>query len=299
MHLSYTISLLPLAVQAANIVSTNDDGWAEMNIRTLYDTLTSSGNSVVLSAPAENKSGSDSLEATPTTVTDGCEYSSCPSDSPAYGHNSTKERLNYVNSYPVTAMKYGVQNLSTTYFDGLPDLLVSGPNVGSNLGIVTLFAGTIGAASAAADQLGVPGIAFSGATGSQTGWDVATPDYALIYADLATNVTNTLIEAGKPYLPTGTWLNVNFPAAGSGTSCTSASDFKFVLSRIHTATVFSGVDVVTCGDGDRLPTEASVAGTDGCYASISLGLAHNKLDATAAAQGDVLASLSKILSCLP
>lgn len=232
-------------------------------------------------------------------MTDGCEYSSCPSDSPAYGYNSTNKRLNYVNSYPVTAMKYGVQNLSSTYFDGLPDLVVSGPNVGTNLGVVTLFAGTVGAASAAADQLGVPGIAFSGATGSQTGWDIATPAYALIYADLATNVTNTLIEAGTPLLPTGTWLNVNFPAAGSGTSCTSAGDFKFVLSRIYTATVVSGVDVVTCGNDGRLPTETTVVGTDGCYASISVGLAHNKLDATAAAQGDVLASLSKILSCLP
>lgn len=61
MRLSSTLSLLPLAVQAANIVSTNDDGWAEINIRTLYNTLTSSGNSVVLSAPAENKSGSGQL----------------------------------------------------------------------------------------------------------------------------------------------------------------------------------------------------------------------------------------------
>ena len=47
---------LPLA-HAVNIVSSNDDGWAEINIRTLYDSLTSAGHAVVLSAPAENESG--------------------------------------------------------------------------------------------------------------------------------------------------------------------------------------------------------------------------------------------------
>lgn len=51
------LSLLPLAARAVNIVSSNDDGWAESNIRALYDSLTAAGNSVVLSAPADNQSG--------------------------------------------------------------------------------------------------------------------------------------------------------------------------------------------------------------------------------------------------
>lgn len=42
---------------AINIVSSNDDGWAEVNIRTFYDVLTAGGHSVVVSAPAENQSG--------------------------------------------------------------------------------------------------------------------------------------------------------------------------------------------------------------------------------------------------
>lgn len=52
------LCLLSLTARAANIVSTNDDGWAEVNIRTLYSALTDAGQSVVLSAPAENESGS-------------------------------------------------------------------------------------------------------------------------------------------------------------------------------------------------------------------------------------------------
>lgn len=240
-----------------------------------------------------------SLEGTPTTVTNGCEFSSCPSGSPAYGSNSSQPRLNYVNSYPVTAMKYGVQTISQTYFGKTPDLVVSGPNVGTNLGVVTLLSGTVGAASAAADQLDVPGLAFSGSTGTQTAWNVATPDYALLYADLAANVTAAVVKAGAPYLPSNTFLNVNFPAAGAGTSCTKTADFKFVLSRIYTASIISGKDVVTCGNGGRLPTETVVVGTSGCYASVSVGLANNKLDANASEQAVVLAKLSSILSCLP
>ena len=50
-------TLLPFA-HAANIVISNDDGWAEINIRQFYEALTSTGNSAVISAPAENKSGS-------------------------------------------------------------------------------------------------------------------------------------------------------------------------------------------------------------------------------------------------
>ena len=55
-----------------------------------------------------------------------------------------------MNSYPVTAMKYGAQKLAPKYFGGAPDLVVSGPNVGSNLGLVNFFSGTVGAASAVA-----------------------------------------------------------------------------------------------------------------------------------------------------
>ena len=51
------VAILPFA-QAANIILSNDDGWAEINIRQFYEALTSTGNSVVISAPAENESGS-------------------------------------------------------------------------------------------------------------------------------------------------------------------------------------------------------------------------------------------------
>lgn len=196
-----------------------------------------------------------------------------------------------------------MQNLSLTYFSNkAPDLVVAGPNVGSNLGLVTLFSGTVGVASAAASQLHVPGIAFSGATGKQTAWDVVpVPDYSTLYVALATKVTTALIEGGPaPYLPGNVYVNVNFPAAGKGTGCQSRDDFKFVLSRIFTATLVSGEDVVTCGNGGRLPTETEVVGMKGgCYVSVSVGKADTKVDASAVQQGIVLERLGSILTCLP
>lgn len=56
MRPSILLGVLPLA-QAVRIVQSNDDGWAEINIRTLFDDLNAAGHNVILSAPAEQKSG--------------------------------------------------------------------------------------------------------------------------------------------------------------------------------------------------------------------------------------------------
>ncbi|KAE8342725.1 hypothetical protein BDV24DRAFT_130267 [Aspergillus arachidicola] len=295
MHFPLTLAVLPLAAQAVNIISANDDGWAEINIRTLYDTLTADGHSVVISAPAENKSGTGSSDADPTVLTEACEFDSCPEGSPAVGNNATQPRWNYVNSYPVTSIKYGIQNLSTTYFNGNPDLAVTGPNVGANLGVANAISGTVGAACYAAHDAGIPAIAFSGSSGSATAWDDPTPEYATIYAQLATKVVDQVVAAGTPYLPADVYLNVNFPKVDD---CASVDDYKFVLSRIYTAVpLISGDDVETCNNSKRLPTETTVTDS-GCYVSISVGNASNKRDANATVQGEVLNKLGDFLTCL-
>lgn len=45
------------------------------------------------------------------------------------GHNVSEPRLNYVNSYPATSMKYGIKSITPDFFKGPPDLAVAGPNV--------------------------------------------------------------------------------------------------------------------------------------------------------------------------
>ncbi|KXS94289.1 hypothetical protein AC578_6792 [Pseudocercospora eumusae] len=290
--------LLPATASAINIIQSNDDGWAEINIRELYSQLTNAGFSSIISAPADNESGTGSADTPPTPVgKNGCEFLSCAPNSPPTGKNESMPRWNYVNSYPVTSIRYGIETLSPKFFGGagLPDLAVTGFNVGTNLGIVTQFSGTVGAAVEAA-KAGVPAIAFSGSTGSQTAWNAPMGEYVKIYAELSTNVTKTLTETSRPWLPEDTWLNVNFPAVSE--TCKCAADFKFVLSRIYPKVPIVGApDVETCGSDD-LPTERTVVGTEGCYASISVGEL-NKTDAGEKEQAIVLEKLKSILSCLP
>lgn len=204
-----------------------------------------------------------------------------------------------VNSYPATAITYGINTLAETYFGAPPDIALTGPNVGANTGVATFISGTVGAA-VAATNLGISALAFSGASGDQVGWNTATELYQTLYSELSLKITNAIVAGGAPYLPDGTWLNVNFPEAGDGTSCTSVDDFEFVLSRIYSAVVLvSSADVVTCSNGGRLPTETTVVNTNGCYVSLSLGKASNKRDASAAQQEVVLDRLGSLLTCLP
>ncbi|MCJ1234146.1 hypothetical protein MMC14_002104 [Varicellaria rhodocarpa] len=292
------LGLLPLVAHCTNVILSNDDGWAEINIRTFYNALTCAGHSVVLSAPAENESGTGSLDFPAKPLTRACEFNSCPSGSPAEGYNASMPRFNYVNSYPVTAMRYGIQTLSPTFFGAAtPDIAVAGFNVGANLGLAALGSGTVGAATAAAKE-GIPAIAFSGTTGVQTAWTAPLETYMTVYATLSATITQALVATGKPYLPTNTWLNVNYPAV-NGSTCASAADFKFVLSRINAALPGAAPDVQTCGS-TRLPTETTVVSTKGgCYASVSVGVATTKVDASAAQQGVVLGKLKGMLACLP
>lgn len=83
---------------ALNVVVGNDDGWAEKNVRVFYDDLTAAGYDVIVSSPAENQSGTGSLTSTPRVVTDGCEFSSCPAGSPAYGNNASEPQLNCMST---------------------------------------------------------------------------------------------------------------------------------------------------------------------------------------------------------
>ncbi|KAF2468558.1 sure-like protein [Lindgomyces ingoldianus] len=291
------LAILPFT-QAARVIQSNDDGWAEINIRTFYEALTDAGHDVVLSAPAENQSGRGSSDAAPGVVdSDGCEFSSCAGGSPPTGSNSSDPRLNYVNSFPVTSIKAGIDTTAPKFFDGAkPEIALTGPNVGSNVAIQVPFSGTVGAAVYAAKNAGIPSIAFSGSTGEQTAWNKPTPLYSQIYADLALNITSTVLASGMPYLPASAWLNVNFPAVSS-TKCNTVNQFKFILTRIYSG-VFSPKDVTWCGT-DRLPTELSVVTREGCYVTISMGDADDKTDINDERQTQILTKLKPILSCLP
>lgn len=312
------ITLLPtLGVQGIRIIHSNDDGWAELYTRSFYDALVSSGHDVVLSAPAENKSGSGTLSitymhhliTTRALTSSGsldldpwprllpCQYNSCPANSGRTGRNESSPRLNWVNSFPVTSIRYGINEIAPQFWNGqLPELAVTGPNVGSNIYLADHISGTVGAATYAAKKAKIPAIAFSGKSTGTLAWNTSpVPQRSLVYADLAANLTNAVISSGKPYLPEDVFLNVNFPEVSE--SCNSPGKFKWVLSRVNLG-VFSEDDVEWCGS-KRLPSELEVTAKSGCYISVSVVDANDKTTAPAEKQAIVLQKLQHMLTCLP
>ncbi|KZS96820.1 sure-like protein [Sistotremastrum niveocremeum HHB9708] len=278
------------------VVLTNDDGWAEANIRAQYTTLTEGGYEVVLSAPAQDQSGTGSLDLPPTPLLEPCEYNTCVIGSPATGYNASEPQLNYVNSFPVTSVKFGIQTLAPKFFSGSPpDIVVSGPNVGANTGISVLGSGTVGAACEAAKE-DIPAIAFSGTAKTRHSYtELVAGDSSFIYSSLALSLIDILIATPKPFLPPNTILNVNFPNVTA--QCASEGNFEFVLSRAF-PTLIPGFDLNICNT-NTLPTESSVVGnSDGCFASISVLDARTKLDAGKSAQTFVYSKLGPLLKCL-
>ncbi|KAI1388367.1 sure-like protein [Hypoxylon trugodes] len=297
MRAQFLLSALPiLGAQGARILQANDDGWAELYIRSLNEALNEAGHDVVLSAPADNQSGTGSSDKEPSPRSDACEYDSCAANSGPVGSNSTNTRLNWVNSYPATSTRYGIDTFGPQIWNGEgPELVVTGPNVGTNLFLAVPFSGTIGAAVYASHTAGIPAIAFSGASTGNLAWNTSpVPARSAVYALLATQLTEAVLASGTPYLPSEVFLNVNFPEITD--DCNGPANFKWVLSRINPGT-FSDPDTESCGS-TRLPTETSVIDAGGCHISVSVGDATDKTTAPAEKQAVVLQKLGSLLTCL-
>ncbi|KAI0085586.1 acid phosphatase [Irpex rosettiformis] len=298
-------SLFVTAHCQTKVVLTNDDGWAVAQIRAQNDALKAAGYNVILSAPAENQSGTGSNSATPTPLTEPCQFDSCPAGSPAEGFNASDPRLNYVNAFPVDAVKFGIQTLSPMFFDSAPDFVVSGPNIGFNLGPGVSGSGTVGAACEASKE-GIPSIAVSGESTSSKSYTTLQSDpnslnslASEVNSQLTVKLVNALLASpARPVLPSDTILNINFSPV-LPLLCPSADDYKFVLTRLIPDPFHLAKDVNTCGS-DHLQDEIFVMlKTLGrCHVTISVIDATTKADVDATRQAAVLDRLSSILSCL-
>ncbi|KAK2595039.1 hypothetical protein QQS21_007229 [Conoideocrella luteorostrata] len=287
---------LPVA-NSLRILQSNDDGWAEGNVRAFNDVLRAAGHAVVLSCPADNESGRGSLDTDPKPRKDPCMYNSCPANSGAIGSNTTRPDLNWVNSYPVTSTRYGIDTIAPKLWKGAkPDLVVTGPNTGPNLWAAVQFSGTVGAACYAAHQASIPAIAFSGGNRATHPWNTPTSLESAVFAEISANITHKVIDSGKPYLPKDVFLNVNIPEIVAGGGCSKASDVRYILTRINPG-VISPPDVKWCGT-DRLPTEFHVHQNTPCAVSISVGDAADKTTVDAERQKVVLEKLKPMLSCI-
>ncbi|KAF1912706.1 hypothetical protein BDU57DRAFT_458790 [Ampelomyces quisqualis] len=292
-------AVLPLT-QGIRIVQTHYNGWAEANLRTLFNVLSNSGHQVVLSAPAlaydSNRIFDEELEI----VKDGCVHNSCPEGSPPIGANATDPRLNYVNSYTQVAVRYGIRAMGPRLWHGKkPELVLLGPDFFNALGFFQYFSPSMRAAMSVATNEGIPAIVFDGATGSPTPWHDPTPLHSKIYAELAADITSTIIRSGRPLLPPSTIIYVNFPSV-TDRRCNDTSQFRYILTRNEALEINDDVGAFWC-DATNFPFDTDViARQNECFVAISPGDAIDAAESLAmSVQEEFINKLRPILSCLP
>ena len=252
MTLRHAASVLALSLAspafALNIVLTNDDGLTS-NLKALYDALKAAGHDVVVSVPCTGQSGRGAgivMYSTDTIVPDndatqinaegGCHNGAAAVGAPAVGPFTkagyTNGDFNYVHGTPVMSALYGLDVVAKRRWGKAPDVVLSGPNEGQNLGAIINASGTVGNAQMAGSR-GIPSIALSADADTTDNAALANPKSAVV-AQLAVKLLGALqAKAGSgPLLPQGLALNVNFPKA-------IAADTPFAFSRIGTYNAYS------------------------------------------------------------
>ncbi|KAK8244882.1 5'/3'-nucleotidase sure [Phyllosticta capitalensis] len=287
--------------QALRILLNNDDGWASANIRETYRQLREAGHEVLLVAPVVDNSGQGgrSVFTKEGTLMANGEFDSVLKGAPSLGHDKDDVNIWYYNGTPAACTFVNLDFVMGEVWPKVdaPDLLVSGPNVGQNLGgFLYTLSGTMGATTAAVGR-GVPAIAFSaGSNGGQRSYkDVKNPtsagldDPATISANLTVRFVQQLIAntpQGDRLLPLGYGISVNYP------DITSFQDNKcidppFIRTRMtggaystkaiydNSSGTFSGENILgvglnTCINGNcSLRGETDVA-LKGCETAVTI-----------------------------
>ncbi|KAF2170511.1 hypothetical protein M409DRAFT_64222 [Zasmidium cellare ATCC 36951] len=284
---------------ALNILLGNDDGFAAANVRETYRLLKQEGHNVVLVASADNQSGMGgrAVFTNNASLVVNSEYNIIPAGSPSIGTDPNDHSIWYYNGTPAACAFVGLDYVIPNFTNfSHPDLVIAGPNFGTNLGpFLYTLSGTAGYTYASVGR-GYPAIAFSGGNSEQRSyqWINQTtasghPDPATIQAQLALKVVNALIKStppGERLLPLGYGLAVNTPFITSLTNDTCINP-PFVQTRLTggadydiaaynaTSRTFTYQNIVppggnTCINGDcSLPGETNVVNT-GCQGSISV-----------------------------
>jgi len=169
------------------VLISNDDGIFAKGIRALAEVVREIADEVVIVAPAVEQSAAghaitirSPLRYTKTRL-EGLE------DIPAYRVDGT----------PADCVMLGVANT------GKPDLILSGINIGSNLGFDVTHSGTV-AAAIEGMTMGIPSIAFSLRVDF-------SKELNLDFSHGADHIKEIVQMVAKEGLPHKTLLNVNFP----------------------------------------------------------------------------------------
>lgn len=164
------------------ILLTNDDGYFAKGIQYLKEFLSNKGHEVYIVAPKHERSAASSS----LTIRGTLKKEQIENDTHA------------VDGTPVDSVKLG---LATWDRGEYPDLVISGINLGTNLGTDTLYSGTVGAALDAA-IMGFKSLALS--TNREFKDEGAGDDFNK-YLEKAIDL------AMSDHIPKHTMLNVNIP----------------------------------------------------------------------------------------
>jgi 5'-nucleotidase len=216
--------------------------------------------------------------------------------SPSVGTDPSDSHIWYYNGTPSACVQVALDYILPNFANfSTPDIVMSGPNFGWNLGpFLYTLSGTIGATYTAVER-GIPGIAFSGGYSVQTPYFLVNSttaaglkDPATIQGQLAANLLQQLIvnNKGGRLLPLGYGISVNIPYITSFTN-SSCINPPFIQTRMTgsadvdgasynaTSGLFAFKDVVPAGanqciNGDcSLPGETAILNT-GCQTSVSV-----------------------------
>lgn len=313
-----------------NIVLTNDDSWASANVRALYYALRRAGHRVLMVSPSHNQSGKGGTVVLPTelNITSEGRGGFVPVGSPFAGLNVSDPGLRYFNGTPAACSGWALDHDAQYFFNATSrndstagvDLVVSGPNEGTNLGpFLYTLSGTIGASYFAVER-GVPSIAISASTDIRqyTSLNLSDPnDESIKIATYSANFVTTVSDEAKSsnssarILPLGIGLTVNYPKIVPTGNCT---DLTWVHTRLtgkaivdrfvvnattglptYANYVSDGVNACIAGNCS-LPGESDVISNGKCQASASIYSVD--YDAPTGKTADLIAALTDGISSL-
>lgn len=166
------------------IMLTNDDGYRSAGINALFKALLAAKHDVIIVAPEVNSSGASQSIAvySPITIT------------------KVNDSMYFVSSTPTDSVRLGLQ-VAYKRITNYPELVISGINVGENIGEDVLYSGTVGAAREATMH-GIPALACSSSGLKGEYLD----DAAKVIIDLVTKLDKNRKLLKSPFL----W-NINIP----------------------------------------------------------------------------------------
>lgn len=172
------------------ILLSNDDGILAPGLAALYGAVADMGEVIVAAPDSPQSAAGHAITIRNPLAVHRVEVDGPP---PFAGFS--------VAGRPADCVRLAVRSL----MDAPPDLVITGLNAGSNVGINVFYSGTVAAAAEAA-MLGLPAVAFSTETAD------GEADFPAA-AELCGNVLRRLLAAG---LGAGELINVNIPLLGEG-----------------------------------------------------------------------------------